>query len=502
MINRLICECLVTTNSHPKNNPAIVRKAGRGFIWNFLTYGLSKGAVLLTTSVLARLLTKEDFGLVAVGVIAINYLSVVKDLGLGMALIQRRDDINEAANTVFTINIVLGFALSLIVIPLAPFFAAYFEEPMVANVLRWLGASFAINAIGSVHINLLMRNLDYRRKFIPDMGNTIVKGVISIGLAIAGFGVWALVYGQLIGAIASVLLVWIVMPWRPRLTINKNIASQLFKFGASVTGVSVLSVIADNLGYIIIGKVFGIAALGIFSIAYRLPEMLLIGNLWVMTSVIFPVFSSIQDKPDELRRGFLASIRLVQLVALPICFGLLLAAEPIVRVIFGEQWLETIPLIRILSMFALVYSIGYHVGDLYKAIGRPDISLKLSIMGIAITVPALLIGSQYGLTGFAWGYLAAISLDQIISLYIAKRLIKVSIWDMAKEIRPAAQAVLVMIPVTAITLHLSKDTPPLFQLLIVVLSGATSYLGILWRTESENLLKLAQAVIAPKKQSE
>lgn len=485
----------MTNNIQSDESVSITRKAGRGVVWNFLAYGASKGVLLLTTSILARLLTKEDFGLVAVAVIAINYLSVVKDLGLGLALIQRRDDIDEAANTVFTINTILGITLSLLVIPLAPLFAVYFDEPLVTPVLRWLGISFAINALGSVHVNLLMRDLDYRRKFIPDMGNTIIKGIVSISLAFTGFGVWALVFGQIAGALSAVILVWIVNPWRPRLKVNPHIAKQLVRFGASVTGVDILHVFVDNLSYILIGRLFGVAALGVFTMAYRLPEMLIVGNLWVIAGVIFPAFSSIQDKPDELRRGFLVSIRLVQLIAVPLCLGLFVAADPIVRVFFGEQWLETIPLLQILAIYSLIYSIGYHIGDVYKAIGRPDILLKLNILSILIMIPAMLIGSQYGLMGLAWGYLVAIALDQTITIYVATRFVKVTFLDILKELKPAMFGALFMVPVALGVLTLTSTVNVFLQLALVVLSGAVAYLGIVWWTEGSSLLRLAQTVI-------
>lgn len=488
----------MSENTSSEERAAIARKAGRGVIWNLLSYGLGKGVVLLTTSILARLLTKEDFGLVAIAIIAINYLAVVKDLGLGLALVQRRKDIEEAANTVFTVNLLLGLALSLIVVPLAPLFAAYFEEPTVTPVLRWLGASFAINALGSVHTNLLMRDMDYRRKFIPDMGNTIVKGVTSIGLAFAGYGVWSLVFGQIAGALVSVLLVWIVLPWRPRLALNRQLAGELFKFGASITAVDILSVFADNLSYIIVGKIFGVVALGVFTMAYRLPEMLLIGNLWVMTSVIFPAFSSIQDKPDELRKGFLFSIRMVQLIAMPLCLGLFVAADPVVRVLFGDKWLDTIPLLRVLSLFALVYSIGYHVGDVYKAIGHPDILLKLNLLGVAIYIPALLIGSRYGLMGVAWAYFVSIVIEQSLRIFVATRFVDVTIVDILKEIKPAAQAALGMLLAASAALFLTRNASVLVQLILIVAAGAAAYLGVIWLTERKSLLRLAEVVLSPK----
>jgi len=488
----------VTQNIQSDNHTSITRKAGRGVIWNFLTFGVSKGILLLTTSLLARLLTKEDFGLVAIAVVAINYLSVIKDLGLGLALIQRRDDVEEAANTVFTINTLLGIGLSLLVLPIAPLFAAYFQEPQVTPVLRWLGLSFTLNALGATHINLLMRDLDYRRKFIPDISNTIVKGIISLWMAFAGFGVWALVFGQLTGALASVIAAWAVKPWRPRITVNFAIARQLVQFGASVTGVDILTVFVDNLSYLIIGRMLGVAALGVFSISYRLPEMLIVGNLWLIASVLFPAFSSIQDQPEELRRGFLVSIRLVQLIVMPLCLGLFVAADPIVRVFFGEQWLEAIPLLRLLSLYALVYSVGYHAGDVYKAIGRPDILFKLNLMSILVLVPALMIGSQFGLIGFAWGYLIAIALDQTITIYVATRFLKVSFLDILKELKPAILGALCMTPVAFGVLTLTSDINVFLQLTLVVISGAITYLSIIWWQEGKSLLRLVQVIISPK----
>jgi len=180
-------------DTYPHNdNHKIAKKTAWGFVWNFLTYFLGKMVVLLTTSILARLLTKNDFGLVAVAVVAISYLSVLKDLGLGVALIQRKGDVNEAANTVFTINLIIGFVLTVIAIPLAPLIAIFFMDPQLTPVLRWMGVSFLINALGSVHVNRLVRELDYRRKLIPDLGSALIKGAISIGLAYLGYGVWSL----------------------------------------------------------------------------------------------------------------------------------------------------------------------------------------------------------------------------------------------------------------------------------------------------------------------
>lgn len=475
-------------------NREIAQKTAWGFIWNFSAYFLGKIVVLITTSILARILAKSDFGLVAVAVVAINYLSVLKDLGLGVALIQRKGDVKEAANTVFTLNLFIGLILFAIIIPLAPLVADYFREPEIVPVLRWMGVSFVINALGSVHTNWLVRELDYRRKLVPELGGALLKGGISIGLAYFGYGVWSLVFGQIAGAIASVILVWIVLPWRPRLTIDRKVAGSLMKFGTSVTLVDVITQITDNLDYVIVGRMFGLVPLSIYTLAYRLPEMLLIGNLWVMGGVVFPAFSSIQDRPEELRRGFLASVRLVELLAVPICLGLLIAAEPIVRVVFGDQWLEAIPVLRVLAVYAWVYSLGYHVGGFYKAIGRPDILLKLSLLTLVIIIPALLIGARFGIIGVATGHLVAVLIRRVISLVLATRFVNVSLLQIFSELKPSLLGALVMAPVILIVSYLTLNLNPFLQLALIVPAGAISYLGVLWWIEKENLVRLLRMV--------
>jgi PST family polysaccharide transporter len=475
----------------------VAQKTAWGVIWNFTAYFLGKFVVLITTSILARLLAKTDFGLVAVAVVAINYLSVLKDLGLGVALIQRKGDVQEAADTVFTINLVIGLVLSTLVIPLAPFVAGYFRDPQVIPVLRWMGISFIINALGSVHTNWLVRDLDYRRKLVPELGGALIKGVISISMAYLGYGVWSLVFGQIGGAVASVILVWIILPWRPRLTVDRSVAGSLMKFGVSVTLIDVITQITDNLDYVIVGRLFGLVPLSIYTLAYRLPEMLLIGNLWVMGGVVFPAFSSLQDRPEELRRGFLASVRLVELVAVPVCLGLLIAAEPIVRVVFGDQWLEAIPVLRVLAIYAWVYSLGYHVGGFYKAIGRPDILLRLSILTLIVIVPSLLIGARFGIIGVALGHLVAVLIRRIISLGLATRFVNVSILDIFGELRTSLLGALVMVPVVLAVSYFTRGLNPFLQLGLIILSGAISYLGVLWWLEKENLTRLLHLVRLP-----
>jgi PST family polysaccharide transporter len=171
-----------------------------------------------------------------------------------------------------------------------------------------------------------------------------------------------------------------------------------------------------------------------------------------------------------------------------------IAAEPIVRVVFGDQWLEAIPVLRVLAIYAWVYSLGYHVGGLYKAIGRPDILLRLSLLTLVIIIPALLIGARFGIIGVAVGHLVAVSIRRVISLGLATHFVNVSIGDIFRELRSSFLAALVMAPMVLIVSFLTAQMNPFVQLALIVTAGAVSYLGVLWWLEKENLIRLLRMV--------
>jgi teichuronic acid exporter len=163
-------------------------------------------------------------------------------------------------------------------------------------------------------------------------------------------------------------------------------------------------------------------------------------------------------------------------------------------VVFGEQWLDAIPVLRVLAIYAWVYSLGYHVGGFYKAIGRPDILLRLSILTLVIIIPALLIGARFGIIGVAIGHLVAILIRRIISLGIATRFVNVTIMNIFGELKPSLFAALVMAPMTLAVSYLTVSLNPFLQLIFIVLSGAISYLGVLWWIEKENFMRLLRMV--------
>lgn len=464
--------------------------AARAVAWNYASFAAGRMLVLVTMAILARLLTPEDFGIVGFATLAVGYLSVLRDLGLGAAVIQRRDDTEESAQTVFVLNLLLGFALTAITFVLAPFIATFFREPVVTPLLRLLSTTFILESIGSIHVVLLKRNMAFRRKLVPDVGRAAVKGAVSIATAVAGAGAWALVFGQLAGVIAGVVLSWAVMPWRPRFQIHRRLIKPLMSFGGPLVLTDIQYALWTNLDYIVVGRMLGDVSLGVYTLAYRLPE-LLIQSVWrVLAQAIFPFFSSIQHDAEKLRRAFLATIRYTQAFVVPLSLGLLLTAEPAVKVLFGEQWYAAIPVLQVLAVFSLIGSIGVNAGDVYKALGRPDILVKLSAVELTMLVPALIFGARWGLIGVAWAHAAVAVIDSLVRLVVASRMVGFDFGDVWRQLRPSALAGLWLTAAALGAGALTADLGPLSRLLAMAAAGGTTYAVALWRYDSEAVTRV------------
>jgi len=468
----------------------LAKRTLRGIGWNYATFGFGKILSLVTTAILARLLTPDNFGIVAYVTVAITYLTLLKDMGLGAALVQRREDVEKTANTVFTLNLGVGVLLTLVTMLIAPLAAAYFREPLVTPMLRWLGLSILLNSLGSVHMSRLQRELQFHWKMIPQIGNIVVKAVVSITLALLHYGAWALIFGQLAGALVSLILVWKIVPWRPRLMVDRTLTRSLFRYGIFIMGEDALSVGQDNFDYLVIGRLFSQVSMGIYTLAYQLPEMLILSLFWIIAEVLFPAFSSIQDQRDKLVQSVLSTIRYLELLITPLALGLVVAADPIIRVVFGEQWLDAIPIMQVLAVYALVQSIGFNFGDVYKAIGRPEISIKITVPTMIFRLFALWIGAHFGLIYVAVAHLISVIVEVIVRVTVAIRVLNISLGDIVSQFT-AFLAGGIMVLVSCGVLWLTRDMIPLARLVIIIACGGVSYLGAVWFLERDSILRFA-----------
>lgn len=404
----------------------IARVAARGIAWSFLGTAASRLVTLLGLAVLARLLAPADFGLLALALVSITYVETVSDLGIGMALVYWPSRTADAAQIAFVLNVALaGVWLALMTILASPV-AAFFGNPEGEAVLRALAWSFPIKALGATHEALCQKELRFRARVAPEVGQAAVKMLVSIVLARAGFGVWSLVYGQLLGLMAGTLLLWVVVPWRPRWHWPAGLLGPMLVYGRGIVAVNVLAAVTHHADTVVVGRMLGAAVLGFYQMAGKIPEMTITVLIWGTSRVLFPAYARIRAEGRDVSEAYLTTLRYVSLVSVPAAVGLVVLGEPLVLTVFGEKWRPAAPVLRALAVYAGVRSLSTPAGDVLKALGRPGLLAALGGARAIVLVPALVASARFGAPAVAAALAAVTALALLVSTSCACRLAHVT----------------------------------------------------------------------------
>ena len=461
----------------------IAQKAAGGIFWTYVSFAGSKLLVFVSTVVLARLLIPAEFGQVAFALLVISYLETVGDFGVSSALIYERDDKEEAANAAFVISLATSALWFAVVFFAAPLVADFFNEQSVVPILRTMAWVFPINALGNVHDALLRKELHFRKKLAPDFASALIKGSISIALAYLGWGVWSLVWGQIAGSLISTVALWFVIDWRPTLKTSKRVTRRMFSYGGKIVSVNIVSAIVHDADFVVVGRMLGSVMLGLYSIAYRIPEMGITMIIWVIGKVTFPVYAKLRDDQPALRAAFLATLRYLSLLTVPAGIGLALLAEPFVKVLFGENWRGAVPAMQALAVAGCLRSLGSHAGDIYKATGRPDILVKLGVARAVVLVPAMIWAARYGIEGVAVAQIFVTALSTAANLFIAGNMLSVSVWRLLAEFRSAVLGSVLMgvaLYVFSGILAAHTSVPETAALITLIFSGMVIYVACIF----------------------
>ncbi len=452
---------------------------GRQAAWNYLVFALSKSSTLIMTVVVARILDPTEFGIFALALLVVNLFDYVKDLGVGSAMVQSRRDWSMLAPTGMALSVMFGLIASALMALTAGLTAGALKQPELAGMIRFLAIGLALSALSTVPAAWLRRSMDFRARLLPEFAGAFAKTAVTIGLAVGGFGVWSLAYGQLVAVAVMTPLYWLVARQRPALALNREMSGELLRFGIPVTAVTLLAYAIYNVDYLAIGTRLGTDELGLYTLAYRIPELLVLNLCIVVSDVLFSALSGLQHDSDRLGRHYLEALSVVMALTAPIGVGMAVTAVPLVATLYGDQYAGSAPILAVLALYTVIYSASFHAGDVFKAVGRPGVLTAVSAAKLVVVIGPIWWAAGYSATLVAWALVATEFVHFAIRMAVLHRVVTFRWVDLAGAlVGPVLAAVGMGLGALALSRVTAGLVAPL-QLALLSVAGAVLYLALL-----------------------
>ena len=413
-----------------------------GILWSVTTFAAGRVLTLIATIVLARVLVPAEFGVVAAILAFVSLLELGTDLGMKATVVYEQDRRDtERLHSAFTLNLLISGGLCAAGIAAAPAIASIFGVPGEADLFRLAVLSLLLTGLGNIQDAILLRDLAFRSRILPELTRNVVSGAVSVVLALGGLGAASLVVGLLAGRVAWVGMLWLVTAYRPRLRIDRRIAWSMGSYGLGATVLSVISVIATRADVVVVGTVLGPAALGIYTIAYRIPELGIRNVSWSFSRVAFPALSMMR----ALDRGQLAGatttlLRYQSLVAVPIAAMLAVLASPLVVVLFSSAWQAAGPVMSALAVVAAFDALAFPFGDALKSIRRQATLIAINGVNIPLLIAGMIIVAPNGLAWVAWALAVQAFVHLTMVTVITSRALGMSAGRLGRAVQPAIAA--------------------------------------------------------------
>lgn len=466
----------------------MAERAVKSGVWSTATNVLARLLQLLRYVVLANLLVPADFGLFGLALLALATLRTFSELGIDQALIQRAEaDVDAFLDTAWSVQVLRGLVIGAVAVAAAPLVANVFNEPRLTDVLRVLAVGPLLVGLQNPGIVYFEKDLRFDRQFLHRVSSALLGAVVGIALAVVWESVWALVAAILTEYAASLVLSYVIHDYRPSPRLELDRIRELYDFGKWITGSSILVFLLNEGDDIVVGYLLGSTALGFYRTAYQFANAPATEVTHVISSVVFPAYSQLQDDAAALREGYFRTVKLTALLSLPMAAGIVVVAPTFVDALLGAKWRPAVVPMQILAVWGLLRSLGATTGPLFQATGRPDLATKIQVGKLAI-VAALIYpaATEYGVAGVA----AVIVLNSLVfseplAGYLAVRTVDGSFWRLARLLAYPAVASLLMAGSVLAARAVVPATALGFALLVllgvavyaVVIAGMDRFLG-------------------------
>jgi O-antigen/teichoic acid export membrane protein len=414
---------------------SLKKKSSSAFFWNFIDKGGQQVIQLGFLMALARLLTEDDFGMLAVLAIFTVVANILQESGFSAALIRKKDAGEADYSSVFYFNIAISLFIYGALFLSAPLIAAYYEQPELTNLSRVIFLSFVFNAFGIIQNVHLQKRMDFRSNTRITLVAGLVAGLVAIEMAYSGYGVWSLVVQLVLQAFIRSSLLWLVIKWRPSLLFSPDKLKNMASYSVNLLATAVFNQVAAYVYPMIIGKYFSMTQAGYYGQANKLntiPQSIISDSL---QGVAYPLLTKL-DNEDRLRRIFRKIVRITSFICFPVALLIIITAQPVVELVLSEKYLNSVPILRLLAVSGAVYPLYVLSGTLLKAVGKSGLLLKTEMLRNLLLIGSAFITCRWGILAMVAGFALVYILSFVVSFYFSGREISYRLKDVLKDMFP------------------------------------------------------------------
>lgn len=473
-----------------------VNQVAGGLIWTYAERLLAQLITILVTIVLARLISPDEYGMIAIVNVFINIANAFVTNGFGNSLVQKKDADEVDFSTVFFFSVAFSSAIYCLVFACSGYIADFYSMPDLKLIIRVMAVRLPIAAINSIQHAYISKKMEFKKFFLATLGGTIISAVIGIAMAKCGYGIWALVAQYLSNVCINTIVLFLVSSWKPKCIYSQRRMKSLFSYGWKIMYVGVMSTVYSNLRNLIIGKKYTSAELAYSEKGEQFPSAIA-GNInSSIIKVLFPVLSESQNEQEQLKRMVRRSIKVGVYMLFPVLFGFAMVAESFVEVLLTEKWTGCIPFLQIMCIVYALQPLQAATLQCIKALGESSLYLKIDVVKKIIGIVVLLftIVCFDDVLIIIFGALIVEIVSYLILLPYNKRLINYNYKEQLSDILPTCILTgLMCIGIKAVDVTVQVDG--LFQLVAEVAIGAIIYLGMSLVTRNEDLKYILNIVL-------
>ena len=470
-------------------------KAVSGLKWSSLSsFGIVLSQFTLGV-ILARLLSPEEYGLVAMVMIIIVYANLLVNFGFSVVLVQRKDVDNDQFSTVFWINSILGIVLCLFFAAVAPNIAQFYDRKIIVTLVYFLAPILVINSLGICHRVKLERALNFKPIAIAEISSVVLSTSIAIIMALNGYGVWSLVAQALIKSVVNSVILWFSSGWMPKWIMTLSSLKGMWNLTSVVMTNNLAEGFAGSMDRVIIGKVEGSQDLGAYEKAKQLmlmPTQLISG---VISRVLLPSLSKLQEQPTKFAKAYKQIFGAVALVVFPMIFGLNFIAEDMILLLFGDQWKSMVQLFEIICWAGLFTVLNVMADNIIIASGNTKGLLKITLIEKPFLVALFFIGILWGANGVAWSYVVGAIVIFVYKTFVATQPLVLRLIDMIRAlVGPLMLSVIMYLLLAGVHYFFGQNFSLFTALIIYVAVGLLVYVPMALSFQREKINFLARII--------